>query len=117
MDCFVAMTVQFAMEVPMTVTVFIRYQIDPFKRAQFEEYSKRWLSIIPRCGGDVVGYWMPHEGTNNVAFGLISFESLAAYDAYRARLRGNEEGMANFRFAEENRLILAEERTFLRQVS
>ena len=30
----------------MTITVFIRYQLDPFKRAQFEEYSKRWLSIV-----------------------------------------------------------------------
>jgi NIPSNAP protein len=101
----------------MAITVFIRYQLDPFKRAQFEEYARRWLEIIPTCGGNVVGYWMPHEGTNNIAFGLISFESLAAYEAYRARLRGNDEGMANFRFAEENRLIVAEERTFLRQVS
>ena len=98
------------------ITVFIRYQLDPFKRAQFEEYSKRWLSIIPRCGGDLQGYWMPHEGTNNIAYGLISFESLAAYEAYRARLRQDAEGMANFRFAEEQRLILGEERSFLRPV-
>ena len=101
----------------MTVTVFIRYQIDPFKRAQFEAYAKRWLAIIPTCGGDCLGYWMPHEGTNNIAFGLISFESIAAYEAYRAKLRGDAEGMANFGFAEENRLILAEERTFLCQVA
>jgi hypothetical protein len=101
---------------PMTVTVFIRYQLDPFKRAQFEAYSKRWLSIIPRCGGDLIGYWMPHEGTNNIAFALISFESLAAYEAYRARLRNDAEGMANFSFAEQKQFILAEERTFLRKV-
>jgi NIPSNAP len=100
----------------VAVTVFIRYQIDPFKRAMFEQYAKRWLSIIPRCGGDLKGYWMPHEGTNNVAFALIGFENLAAYEAYRAGLRGDEEGMANFGFAEENKLILAEERSFLRQV-
>jgi len=100
----------------MTVTVFIRYQLDPFKRTQFEEYSKRWVAIIPRCGGDLIGYWMPHEGTNNIAFALISFESLGAYESYRARLRNDAEGMANFGFAEENRLILAEERTFLRKV-
>jgi hypothetical protein len=68
-------------EVALSVTVFIRYQLDPFKRAMFEEYSKRWLSIIPRCGGDVVGYWMPHEGTNNIAFALISFDNLAAYES------------------------------------
>ena len=62
----------------MAVTVFIRYQLDPFKRAMFEEYARRWLTIIPRCGGDLVGYWMPHEGTNNIAFALISLENLAA---------------------------------------
>lgn len=100
----------------MTVTVFIRYQLDPFKRTQFEEYARRWLSIIPACGGNCLGYWMPHEGTNNIAFGLISFQSLAAYEAYRARLKEDAEGAANFQFAEENRFILAEERTFLRQV-
>ena len=100
----------------MTITVFIRYQIDPFKRAMFEEYAGRWLGIIPRCGGDLHGYWMPHEGTNNIAFALISFENLAAYENYRARLRADQEGMANFGFAEENKFILAEERTFLRKV-
>ncbi len=100
----------------MTVTVFIRYQIDPFKRAQFEDYAKTWLSVIPKCGGDLIGYFMPHEGTNSIAFGLISFENLAAYEAYRARLRSDAEGSANFDFAEEHRFILAEERTFLRKV-
>jgi len=100
----------------MAVTCFIRYQLDPFKRAQFEEYSRRWLKIIPRCGGELVGYFMPHEGTNNIAFALISFESLAAYEAYRARLRQDAEAVANFNFAEENKFILAEERTFLRKV-
>ena len=101
----------------MTVTCAIRYVLDPFKRDAFETYAKNWLDIIPRNGGDLLGYWMPHEGTNNVAFGLISFECLAAYEAYRARLRADHEGMANFRFAEDNHLILAEKRTFLRQVS
>jgi hypothetical protein len=104
------------MEILMTVTVFIRYQIDPFKRAQFEDYARKWLAIIPSFGGDLIGYFMPHEGTNNIAFALISFESLAAYEAYRARLRGDAEGMANFNFAEEHKFILAEERTFLRKV-
>jgi hypothetical protein len=118
MDCFaaLAMTATNTGAPAMTITVFIRYQLDPFKRAQFEQYSKNWLTIIPKCGGDLLGYWMPHEGTNNIAFALISFESLAAYESYRARLRADSEGMANFNFAEENRFILAEERTFLRKV-
>ena len=101
----------------MAVTVFIRYQLDPFKRAMFEEYARRWLTIIPRCGGDLAGYWMPHEGTNNIAFALISFENLAAYENNRARLRSDAEGVANFDFAEENKFILAEQRTFLRKVT
>src|ERR1043166_2338633 len=100
-------------EAAMTVTVFIRYQLDPFKRAEFEAYAKRWLKIIPRCGGDLLGYWMPHEGTNNIAMALISFESLAAYEAYRARLRSDPEGMANFQSAEDGRFILVGERAFL----
>ena len=100
----------------MTITVFIRYQIDPFKRAAFEKYVQKWMTIIPTCGGDLVGYWMPHEGTNNVAFGLISFESLAAYETYRARLRSDQDGIANFRRADEEQLFLGEERTFLRKV-
>jgi NIPSNAP len=100
----------------MPVTVFIRYQIDPFKREQFEHYARQWLSIIPRCGGELTGYFMPHEGTNNIAFALISFDSLAAYERYRAVLCADAEGRANFAFADEHKFILAEERTFLRQV-
>jgi hypothetical protein len=101
----------------MTVTVFIRYQLDPYRRSMFEDYARRWLSIIPKCGGDLIGYWMPHEGTNNIAFALISFASLAAYEEYRARLRADKDAMDNFNFAEQHKFILAEERTFLRKVT
>jgi hypothetical protein len=100
----------------MTITVFIRYQLDPFKKQHFETYANQWLAIIPACGGDVLGYWMPHEGTNNIAYGLVSFESLASYEAYRARLRSNPAAVANFGFAEAQQFILAEERTFLRKL-
>jgi len=100
----------------MTITVFIRYQLDPHKRDQFEEYARNWLKIIPKCGGNLVGYWMPHEGTNTIAYGLVSFPSLAAYEAYRARIKADGEGAANFNFAQKERFILSEERTFLRQV-
>ena len=113
----------------MSITVFIRYQLDPFQCDAFEEYARRWLTIIPKCGGNLLGYWMPHEGTNNIGYGLISFDSLAAYEAYRARLKSAAfcaalgvsifaaEGAANFRFAQEQRFILSEERTFLRPVT
>jgi hypothetical protein len=100
----------------MTITVFIRYQLDPFKRDDFEQYARNWLKIIPKCGGELVGYWTPHEGTNNIAYGLISFDSLAAYEAYRARLKNDAEGTANFDFAQRGRFLLSEERSFLHQV-
>jgi hypothetical protein len=100
----------------MTITVFIEYRLDPFKRDRFEEYAKRWLEIIPRCGADLVGYWMPHEGTNDVGYALISCDSLASYEAYRARLREDGTGMANLRFVQEERFIASERRTFLRPV-
>jgi len=109
-------TMRLSAEATMRITVFIRYQLDPFRRQHFETYAKRWLDIIPRCGGDVLGYFMPHEGTNNIAYGLIAFDSLASYEAYRARLRSDPDAVANFGFAEQHQVILAEERTFLRNV-
>jgi hypothetical protein len=102
--------------VSMTVTCFIRYEIDPFQREAFAEYADKWARIIPRCGGDLLGYFLPYEGTNNVAFALISFASLAAYESYRSRLRADPDGRANFAFAQSRRLILREERTFLEGV-
>ncbi len=101
----------------MTVTVFIRYVLDPFKLDAFERYAQKWLEVIPRCGGRLQGYFMPHEGTNNIGWALISFDSLAAYETYRSRLRADAEGVANFDFAKRERFILLEERTFLRQVT
>ena len=100
----------------MNVVCQIRYQLDPFKRAQFEEYAKVWLKVIPECGGDLIGYFMPHEGTNDVAFAMIGFDGLAAYETYRAKLRTYPESVANFNFAEREKFILREERVFLRPV-
>ena len=100
----------------MGITCIIRYEIDPFQRNAFEEYAKRWGRIIPRCGGRLSGYFLPHEGTNNVAWGLISFANLAAYEAYRTRLKADPEGAENFQFAQERRLILREERSFVQNV-
>jgi hypothetical protein len=98
------------------IACIIRYQIDPFQRDAFKAYAERWGRIIPRCGGTLLGYFLPHEGTNDVAWGLIAFESLAAYEAYRARLKSDPEGRANFAMAQERRLILREERTFVEAV-
>ena len=98
------------------VTCVIRYQIDPFQRDAFAEYAKNWGTIIPECGGHLVGYFLPHEGTNDVAWGLIAFDSLASYEAYRARLKSHPQGRENFAMARERRLILREERTFVEVV-
>jgi hypothetical protein len=100
----------------MTITCFIRYQIDPFQREAFKAYAQNWGRIIPRCGGHLLGYFLPHEGTNDIAWGLIAFDSLAAYEAYRARLRTDAEGRANFETAQTKRFIVREERSFVEVV-
>ena len=98
------------------ITCFIRYQIDPFQRDAFKHYAENWGRIIPRCGGHLIGYFLPHEGTNDVGWGLISFDSLAAYETYRARLRTDPQAVENFATAQRERVILREERTFLEVV-
>jgi hypothetical protein len=100
----------------MQITCFIRYQIDPFQRQAFREYAARWSSIIPRCGGTLIGYFLPDEGTNDVAWGLIAFPGLGAYEAYRLRLLEDPDARANFAFAQARKIVVREERTFLENV-
>lgn len=100
----------------MAITCFIRYQIDPFQRDAFAAYADAWSTIIPRCGGDLVGYFLPNEGTNDIAFGIIRLDSLAAYEAYRARLRADPDARRNLETAQSKRFIVREERTFLTPV-
>lgn len=100
----------------MTITCVIRYQIDPYQRDAFRQYAENWASIIPRCGGHLVGYFLPYEGTNDVGWGLIAFESLAAYEAYKARLRTDTQARENFATAQSKRFILREERNFVEVV-
>src|SRR6202042_3821842 len=94
-----ARTHAFARDTTM-MTCVIRYQIDPFQRDEFKQYAENWSRIIPRCGGHLIGYFLPHEGTNDVAWGLIAFDSLASYEAYRARLKSDPEARENFALAE-----------------
>ena len=98
------------------ITCFIRYQIDPFQRDVFKKYAENWARIIPRCGGHLIGYFLPHEGTNDVAWGLIAFDSLAGYEAYRTRLKTDADALDNFAMARDKRLILREERNFVEVV-
>lgn len=100
----------------MKIVCIIRYQIDPYQREAFKTYAENWGRIIPRCGGHLVGYFLPHEGTNDIAWGLIAFDNLAAYETYRARLKSDAEGRENFLMAQSKRLILCEERSFVEVV-
>jgi len=101
---------------PVKILCVIRYQIDPFQRDGFKKYAENWGRIIPRCGGHLVGYFLPHEGTNDIAWGLIAIDSLASYEAYRARLKADPEGRENFATSQAKRFILREERNFVELV-
>jgi hypothetical protein len=94
------------------IVCFIRYEIEPFQRDAFERYAEAWGGIIPRLGGALIGYFLPHEGSNVEGWGLIGFPSLAAYEVYRARLRADPAAQANFAFAQRERFIRVEERRF-----
>ena len=100
----------------MTITCVIRYQIDPFQRDAFKN-AENWGRIIPRCGGHLVGYFLPYEGTNDVAWGLIAFDSLASYERYKERLKSDKEARENFEMAQAKRFILREERNFVEVVA
>lgn len=100
----------------MTIVCFMRYQIDPYQRDGFRQYAENWGRIIPRCGGLLIGYFLPYEGTNDVAWGLIAFDSLASYEKYKSCLRSDPEARANFEMAQTKHLILREERNFVEAV-
>ncbi|MFT5758391.1 MAG: hypothetical protein ACI9LM_003132 [Alteromonadaceae bacterium] len=100
----------------MTITCFIQYKINPYKLAEFEQYAQKWGEIIPRCGGDLLGYFLPHEGSNDIAYGLISFNSLQEYEAYRTRLKIDEAGKNNFILAQQKQFIIEEKRSFLKVI-
>jgi hypothetical protein len=106
----------FFRRISMTITCIIRYQIDPFQRDAFKRYAENWGRIIPRCGGHLIGYFLPYEGTNDVGWGLIAFDSLASYEAYRMRLKADPEARENFAMAQSKRFILREERNFVEVV-
>jgi hypothetical protein len=101
----------------MMITCLIRYELDPYKRAAFERYARTWGEAIPRCGADLIGYFAPHEGSATVGYGVYSIESLAAYEAYRARLADHPLGRENYEFAQRERFVLREDRLFLQLAS
>ncbi len=98
------------------VTCYLRYIIDPYKLAEFEEYGKMWIPLVNKLGGVHHGYFLPHEGANNVAYALFSFPSLAEYEEYREKIKTDDDCKQAFQFAEKNRCILSYERSFVRPV-
>jgi hypothetical protein len=100
----------------MKMMCVIRYQIDPFQREDFRKHADNLISIIPRCGGHLIAYLLPYEGTNDVAWGLIGFESLAAYETYRTRLKTDPEAKEDAAWMQSKRMILREERNFVELV-
>ncbi|MCB1914204.1 MAG: NIPSNAP family protein [Rhodocyclaceae bacterium] len=94
------------------IVCLIHYRIDPYQRDAFRRYAENWVRIIPRCGGHLLAYLLPHEGSIDEAWGLIGFDSMAAYESYRARLRADPDGRDNFALAERGRFILRETRSF-----
>lgn len=98
------------------ITCFIRYDIDPYRIDAFDQYARNWGEAIPRCGADLIGYFAPYEGSTTTAYGVYSIPDLAAYQAYRARLKADPLGRENFEFAKRERFIRHEDRIFLRLV-
>ena len=101
------------------ITLSIRYTIEARKRPDFERYARTITKIVPRCGGELVGYWLPtkYAGPTNEALALISFPSLAAYEQYRERLAKDADSIEAIRRAEESACILVEDRAILEPVS
>lgn len=98
------------------LTCVIRYDIEPARRDLFARYARNWGEAIPRCGADLIGYFAPHEGSATLAYGIYAIESLAAYEAYRARLAEDPLGRENYAFAMREKFIRREDRTFLKRV-
>ncbi|MFT6557305.1 MULTISPECIES: NIPSNAP family protein [Sneathiella] len=99
------------------ITCFIRYQIDPTKKELFEQYARNWGQAIPRCGANLIGYYSPYEGSSSLAYGVYSIENLAEYEAYRARLMSDKLGKENYEFAQREKFLIKEDRTFLKLAS
>ncbi|WP_370232195.1 NIPSNAP family protein [Cognatishimia sp.] len=96
------------------ITCYISYQIDPSQVAAFEAYGKTWIALVERYGGQHHGYFLPHEGPNDLATAAFSFESLAAYEVYRDQIKSDPDCVAAFEFAEKTGCIKRYDRHFLR---
>ena len=98
------------------ITCHVTYKLDPAKVADFEVYAKAWIPLVQRFGGTHHGYFLPHEGPNDLAFAAFSFPSLAAYEIYRTDSATDPDCKAAYDFAIRTNCILRYDRHFLRPV-
>jgi len=105
-------------ETPTMLTLCIRYKLDAHKLSDFEEYARNWPAPIERCGGKLIGYFLPTKfaGPTDLALALIEFSSLAAYEQYRERLMRDPQAKENVARADQSRCILIEDRSFVERV-
>ena len=99
------------------LTCIIRYHINRTKKSQFNQYARTWGQAIPRCGANLIGYYSPHEGSSTLAYGIYEIADLAEYEQYRTRLANDPQGRENYEFAQQEKFLLREDRTFLKLVS
>ncbi|MBN8808010.1 MAG: NIPSNAP family protein [Sphingomonas sp.] len=98
------------------ITCIITYDIEPWGRDAFVDYARAWGEAIPAAGADLIGYFAPHEGSATTAYGIYDIADLAAYEAYRARLKADPIARRNFEFAQTERFIRREDRLFVTRV-
>ncbi len=98
------------------ITCYVRYVLDPYKLEDFEKYARSWIPLVEKFGGTHHGYFLPHEGANNIAVTLFSFNSLAEYEIYRKDSVDDPECQAVYQLAEDTKCIISYERSFMRPV-
>ncbi|WP_415951580.1 NIPSNAP family protein [Streptomyces sp. KLOTTS4A1] len=96
------------------ITIHLRYEIDPDRIADFEEYGRRWVDLVSRFGGSHHGYFLPGEDDSDIAYALFSFPTLAAYERYRTDSMADPECQEAFELARRTNCIRRYERRFLR---
>jgi hypothetical protein len=99
-------------------TLCIRYKLNPNRLSDFEEYARNWPKPIERCGGKLIGYFLPTKlaGRTDSAIALIDFPTLAVYEEYRRRLTEDPDAKQNVAQVERSGCIVLENRSFLNWV-
>ncbi len=98
------------------VTCYLKYIIDPNKIDEFEIYAKKWIPLVNKFGGTHHGYFLPHEGANNVAVALFSFSSLAEYEIYRNDSRQDKACQEAYQYAIDTKCIISYKRNFMKPI-